>query len=169
MDVLDPFFVAVTVVGYVGLVWIVLAPLCARWAQLPVLRTTLVVAATVWATDLVAQGIKLTVGRPRPFQTRPAADPLIGATVGTSFPSGHGVTAAAGAVLLAALLPRRAWPWLAVLAAAIAFSRIYVGVHYPSDVVAGVLLGAVGALAAITLLRRTSEAPPRREAAPRRG
>jgi membrane-associated phospholipid phosphatase len=150
-------------------VWIVLAPLAAIWARLPVLRTTVVVAATVWGADLIAQGIKTAVGRPRPFQVLPDADPLIGATVGTSFPSGHAVTSAAGAILLAALLPRRAWPWLALLAATIAFSRVYAGVHYPSDVLAGLVLGAVAALVAIRLLRLTSGDPRRREAAPRRG
>ena len=58
-----------------------------------------------------------------------------------SFPSGHAATSFAGATLLALALPRLAWPLL-VLAAAIGWSRVYVGVHWPSDVLAGALLGA---------------------------
>jgi undecaprenyl-diphosphatase len=167
--VLDAVFLGATLAGYAGLVWIALAPLCAIRARLPVLRTTVFVALTVWTADLIALGIKVAVGRPRPFEVLPGVDPLIGATVGSSFPSGHAVTSAAGAILLAAILPRRDWPWLALLAAAVAFSRIYAGLHYPTDVLAGLLLGAAVALLALRLLRRTSGDLRRSGAAPRRG
>jgi undecaprenyl-diphosphatase len=95
-------------------------------------------------------------------------DPLIGATVGQSMPSGHAATSFAGAVILTYLLPRGA-PLFFLLAAAIAFSRVYVGVHYMSDVLVGALLGAAVGLLGIgllRLLRRTSRARRRSEAAP---
>lgn len=72
-------------------------------------------------------------------------------------PSGHSASAFAGAVVLAFLVPRAA-PYLIALASVMAFSRIYVGVHWPSDVVAGAALGTAVALAAILAVRRWSAA-----------
>jgi membrane-associated phospholipid phosphatase len=86
-------------------------------------------------------------------------------------PSGHAATSFAGAVVLTYLLPRAA-PFLFLLAAAIAFSRVYVGVHYPSDVVAGAALGAAVALAALVLVRLrrpTSAGRPQSEEGPPAG
>ena len=56
-----------------------------------------------------------------------------------SFPSGHAAMAFGGAVGLLAICPRQ-W-WLLGLAVAMAFSRIYVGVHYPLDVIVGGVVG----------------------------
>jgi undecaprenyl-diphosphatase len=75
---------------------------------------------------------------------------------------------AAGAIVLASLAPRLA-PLFAVLAVAVSVSRVYVGVHYPLDVLAGWALGAlVGTAVVLGLrrLRRTSGAPPRSAAPP---
>jgi membrane-associated phospholipid phosphatase len=63
----------------------------------------------------------------------------------TSLPSGHSTTAFAAAVALGALFPR-ARPWLWAYACLIALSRIVITTHYPSDVVAGAVIGAFGAL-----------------------
>jgi undecaprenyl-diphosphatase len=161
-----------SVVGYSGLVWIALAPLVAYLARRNVLFATGFTAACVWSADLIALGIKMATGRPRPFETIPQADPLLGgAIVGQSMPSGHAATSFAGAVVLTYFLPRSA-SFVFLLAVAIAFSRLYVGVHYPSDVVAGAALGAAVGLAGVGLLRllqRTSGGRRRSEEAPREG
>jgi undecaprenyl-diphosphatase len=68
-------------------------------------------------------------------------------------PSGHAATAAAAAGVVALLHPRRRLP-LAPLVAAIALSRVYLGVHYPSDVLAGAALGLAIAWAVVALARR---------------
>ena len=158
-------------IGYAGLAWVGLAPLVAWNARRNVFFGLGLTATCVWAADLVALGIKAATARPRPFETIPQADPLIGATVGLSMPSGHAATSFAGAVVLTYLL-RRVAPYVFLLAAAIAFSRIYVGVHYLSDVLAGAALGAAVALAALALLRLrppTSRGRPRSEGAPPAG
>lgn len=73
-----------------------------------------------------------------------------------SFPSGHSASAAAFAVAVGGVLPRFRRPLLAA-ASVVAFSRVYTGVHYPSDVLVGVTVGAVfGRLAARIALRRRS-------------
>jgi undecaprenyl-diphosphatase len=150
--------VGLTIVGYGGFVWIALAPLVAHLVRTSLVRTTGLVIACVWASDLVAGILKAAVGRPRPFERIVEADPLIRGIIGNSFPSGHAATSAAGALVLSLVAPRAA-PYFALLAGAIAFSRVYVGVHYPLDVTVGALVGFAVAgvvLAAVRLLLPTS-------------
>jgi membrane-associated phospholipid phosphatase len=97
-------------------------------------------AAGTLAT-LAVTGLKDYFERARP----PVADPSLD-TVGvlpesTSFPSGHAATAFAAAVAVGLLYPRLRKPLLA-LAAAVALSRVYLGVHYVTDVAVGSALGA---------------------------
>lgn len=123
----------------------------------------LIAAATVWSADVIAVVLKPIVDRERPYVLLPEAEPLLRWDVSASFPSGHAATSAAGAVILAYLLGRWAWG-LAVLAAAVCYSRVYIGVHYPVDVLVGAAIGAAVALVAIVLLRRlrpTSAGRPR--------
>jgi membrane-associated phospholipid phosphatase len=75
------------------------------------------------------------------------------ATGDWSFPSNHATIAGAAAVTLA--LTRRALVWLtAPLALVMAFSRVFVGVHYPHDVAAGLVFGALVAMTAVRLATR---------------
>jgi undecaprenyl-diphosphatase len=138
---------------------VALAPALAAWAKRSILSVTALTALTVWTADLITTGLKEVFGRPRPFEEAGAAEPLLRATVGESLPSGHASTSFAGALVLAYLV-RRAVPALFALAALIALSRVYVGVHYPLDIVAGALVGVAVALVTIALVRarrRTSE------------
>ncbi|MBW3593452.1 MAG: phosphatase PAP2 family protein [Actinobacteria bacterium] len=170
MGWLDAIFVALSIVGYAGLVWVVLASVLAARMRRPILATTLATAGAVWSADIAAALLKRVFDRPRPFETLGDADPLLGATLGASMPSAHAATSFAGAVILSALF-RRWVPAFFLLATAIAFSRVYVGVHYPLDILAGAMLGAAfGAAVAVLVLRtprrtsaglrRSGEAPP---------
>jgi decaprenylphosphoryl-5-phosphoribose phosphatase len=100
--------------------------------------------AAVGAAHLAGMGLKRAVRRPRPHL--PCAPPLVRTAGGHSFPSAHAASSAAAVVAYGALLPGG----LAVpaLAAAICVSRLVAGVHYPSDVAAGALLGGTVAWAA---------------------
>jgi membrane-associated phospholipid phosphatase len=94
--------------------------------------------ATVGATYALNTAIKLIVRRPRPELL--GLPPLSGTVSRLSFPSAHSSTAFAGAYAYRRLgLPG---PLLYGLAAKLALSRLYLGVHYPSDVLAGALLGS---------------------------
>lgn len=168
---LDWLFLALSIAGFAGLLWVALGSGLALRAKRPVLVVTIFTAATVWAADLISLLLKTTVDRQRPYETLAEADPLLRATVGNSFPSGHAATSFAGALILAYFFPR-ALPWLLVLAGLVAASRVYVGVHYPLDVLGGAALGALVAFAilgALRLRRRTSADRRRSGAAQRAG
>jgi undecaprenyl-diphosphatase len=132
---LNPFFEGLTYAGDMGLLWLVLAAVVAlvtrRWQPL----------AWVAAADLVAQVstalIRSAVGRHRPYVHTLVAEPHSG-----SFPSGHAAASFACAVVLASFVPRYRVALL-VIAALIAVSRTYVGVHYPLDVLAGAAWGTL--------------------------
>lgn len=89
------------------------------------------------------------VGRARPFTVVPDALVLVHRSVDATFPSDHATMA--GATAVAVLLVSRRLGALAVVAAlAMAATRVYVGAHYPGDVLAGLALG--GAVAAVVVL-----------------
>lgn len=114
--------------------------------------------------ELVAYGLREAIGRPRPTARFAQPEALVHVPSSPSLPSGHASTSFACATMLALAAPELALV-LFVLAAAIAWSRVYVGVHYPLDVLAGAALGVVIG-AALTALRRRAEdrrrSPPAR-------
>ena len=151
---LDDVFVRLGTIEKLGLVWIVLAfvvSLVTRRGLWAAIGWAVVVALVTFAADAVSFGVKDLVHRTRPFDAHPQIHPLY-VVHSSSFPAGHAATAFAGATLLSYLVPRAA-PLFVLLAAAIGYSRVYVGVHYPGDVVAGALLGVLCGLVALLALR----------------
>ena len=112
--------------------------------------TALTVAVAFGLGSLAATVIKVLVDR-----DRPTTGALIELPTTASFPSGHATTAFAAAVALALLVPRTGW-WAIPLAAVIAYSRVFLGVHYWSDVVAGALIGTAVAVWVVSVRRRRS-------------
>jgi undecaprenyl-diphosphatase len=112
-------------------------------------RWFLMAAVVAFMLELPAYKlIKRLVKRDRPYETLPGVKGRVKPGDQFSFPSGH----TAAAVLMATLLGN-AYPHLFPItiawALAVGLSRIYLGVHYPTDVVAGMLLGGLSALAGI--------------------
>jgi undecaprenyl-diphosphatase len=123
--------------------------LCAFYRRWGVLGLTLIAVAL---SDWSAAGIKALVDRERPPLRYAEPKTLVRVPHDPSFPSGHAATSFAAATMLSFAFPRFA-PALLVLAAAVAFSRVYVGVHYPLDILGGAVLGSLMAIAIRALVR----------------
>jgi undecaprenyl-diphosphatase len=104
--------------------------------------------AAVAASWTVAEGAKYLFDRARPFIWDTEIAPLIRTPSSSSFPSGHSATAAAGALTLSALYPPFA-PALVLAGVLVVLSRVYLGVHFPFDVLAGVAIGTLTAAAVL--------------------
>ena len=107
-----------------------------------VLRNACVIAATLAVNEGVTEIMKYSINRTRPFVTYPEITKKSGAG-SPSFPSGHTSIAFAAATSLSLELPK----WYVIIpvytwAGTVAYSRMDLGVHYPSDVIAGALVGA---------------------------
>ena len=122
----------------------------------------------VLASDFVADGLSLAlrqaIGRDRPPLVYPEPKALVAVPHTGAFPSGHASSAFACAAVLAWASPRLRVPAF-VLAAAIAWSRVYVGVHWPLDVLGGAILGVLVS----TVLLKLAASPPRLRREPQAG
>ena len=110
-------------------------------------------ASTVVAVVLNSQVLSPAVARPRPYVAHPHALVILARSADFSFPSDHAIIAGAFAAGLL-LLNRALGAVAAVAAVLLAFSRVYAGMHYPGDVLAGLLAGAAIAVALVLLFRR---------------
>jgi undecaprenyl-diphosphatase len=150
---LNDFFIALGNVNRLGLLFIIVGIAIAlkRGRGLGgVVVLAVAVAVAAFAADSASFGVKDLFHRARPFEAHPQIHPLY--TVhSSSFPAGHAATAFAGATVLAYVVPRLA-PLLFVIAAVIGLSRVYVGVHYATDVLGGAAIGVVVGAAVVLAL-----------------
>jgi undecaprenyl-diphosphatase len=144
----------ITLITTGGWIWL-LGLAVARIAGVERSRAAFRLAApsVIGATSMVEWPIKALFRRKRPFIDVVRALVIGRRPDGWSFPSGHTAAAFSGAWVASTVWPRRA-PFFFGLAATVGFSRIYVGAHYPGDVLAGATLGMVIAEAIRRPIRR---------------
>lgn len=109
----------------------------------------LLAGLTAWTG---AQGIKPLLHRPRPYELG-ISPRLVAPPAGSSWPSGHAAVAAAMATTVLPQLPRRHRVTAVVVTAAVGVSRVRMGVHHLTDVIAGFGVGTVSALTVRSALR----------------
>ncbi len=83
------------------------------------------------------------MARTRPYEVIDGLQLLVGKAVDLSFPSGHSASSFAAAAVIAKMLPKRYGIAALILAGMIALSRLYVGIHYPTDVLFGTVSGGL--------------------------
>ena len=144
-DMLTPFVTVLTHLGDSGFIWIVLTVLALMIART---RTTGVLMACSLLLNTLCNNVLLKnmVARTRPYEVVPGLVRVIEAQTDYSFPSGHTGCAFAAAVVVFIRCPRRVGVPVLLFAVLISLSRLYVGVHFPTDVLGGALIGTAAAL-----------------------
>lgn len=136
------FFRFITTLGNTAVIWIVLTVVCLCIKRYRVAGicsgASLILSALVNNVFL-----KNVIARTRPYEVIEGLVRLIPAQVDYSFPSGHTGSSFASAVILYFFLPRKYGIIALILAVLISLSRLYLGVHYPSDVLGGAVIGTI--------------------------
>lgn len=147
-DMLTPLMKFVTFLGNGGWFWILCAVVL---LAVPKTRKTgyAAVLSLIFGVIVTNLLLKNIVARPRPFAEIEALIPLIAKPTDFSFPSGHTTASFAVALVMLRMLPKKIGIPAVVLAALVAFSRLYLGVHYPTDVLAGFVVALVGSSLAV--------------------
>lgn len=140
--VFDWFFVFITEVKNWYIVYAV-ALLSLMWfgKKRGVVTVLLLILTIVLSDQISSFVVKPLVDRLRPCHVLEHVRLLVGCGGGKSFTSSHATNNFAMAVLILHFWPKAKW-YLLVWAALVSFSRVYVGVHYPSDILGGALLGS---------------------------
>jgi membrane-associated phospholipid phosphatase len=156
---LDVIMKAASFLGNGGLLWIVLAVVLLLFSRTR--RDGLDMVLCMAVPWLMTEGlVKNLVGRTRPYLALEGLVPIVEPLRSWSFPSGHTCSAFAAATALALAFRGKGGGWAFLPAALIAVSRVYVGVHYPTDVLAGAAIGALLSWAVFRLSRRIVKQTP---------
>lgn len=150
-----PLWTFITTTGNGGLIWIAIT--CFLLAFKKTRKVGGMCALSlIFSLIFTNVLIKPFAARVRPYDAIHALTILVEKPHDFSFPSGHSSAAFATAWVMFRRLPKKAGIPALVYAFLIAFSRLYVGVHYPSDVIGGIVLGILYAAAAVWIGRKMS-------------
>lgn len=151
-EALTPIMKLLSIIGDAGAFWIVLTILLLIFRKTR--RVGVYCAVSMLLTFIVVNcAIKPIAARVRPYDQFPEISILVGRQVDFSFPSGHSANGFACAWALFRTAEKKYGVPALVLAGCISFSRLYVGVHYPTDVLAGIVIGVLMAEIALRLVR----------------
>lgn len=137
--VFDKTMPYITLLGNMGMVWIVISIILIsnrKYRHVGIMCISALVLAAIFGEGI----LKNVIQRSRPFTHMPAISLLITKPLSFSFPSGHATSSFAAAGIIFNTL-KKFRIHVIILASLIAFSRMYLFVHYPSDILGGILLG----------------------------
>ena len=138
-DIIVPM---ITRLGDAGILWIILTLIL---LLIPKTRKTGIIMTAALLVDLVLCNmlLKNLVARTRPFDVNTTVKLLVAKPRDYSFPSGHTAASFASVTALYFAGEKKMWKAALVLAVLIALSRLYLYVHYPTDIVGGVIFGSI--------------------------
>jgi undecaprenyl-diphosphatase len=151
-NILDKVMIAFTSLGNMGLIWIAISIVLIaskKYRKVGIMVLTAIIIGSILGEGLIKHLVK----RTRPFYLDPTIKLLVAKPASYSFPSGHTTASFAAASILSRYFKRYA-PVFFTAAILIAFSRIYLYVHYPTDVLAGIVLGLISGKITIYLFKR---------------
>ncbi len=138
---LDGLWIFITHLGDDGILWIILGIVLLFWKKTRPIGLTMLISL-LFDYLIINVTLKDLIARPRPFVVNEAIKPLVtGVSPYRSFPSGHSGGSFAAMFALYKWVPKKVGIPALVLAALVALSRLYVGVHYPTDIIAGCIVG----------------------------
>lgn len=138
--VCDVFFKSITHLGDAGIFWILLTIvfLCFRRTRKAGIYSACALMGSLVVNNLILKNL---VGRVRPYELVEGLWCIVGHAHDASFPSGHTGASFSSAVAIYGQIPRKFGVFFIILASLIAVSRLYVGIHYPTDVLGGFVTG----------------------------
>ncbi|MCL1816116.1 MAG: phosphatase PAP2 family protein [Clostridiales bacterium] len=140
---LDNFMIGLSWLGNNGVIWCIISTILLL-RQKTRYNGLVCIVALLLSLIFCNLIIKNMIARPRPYDVLPWLQPLIPRLTDYSFPSGHASSSFAAAMALALSGMDKTWFISAfALAFLIGLSRLYVGVHYPSDMLGGIVLGHI--------------------------
>ena len=157
--VLDYIMKCFTRLGNSGLIWISCVVIMFLFKKTRHTGNVLIFAMFI---NLLVSNflIKNLVARTRPFNTVFGLESIIGKIGEYSFPSGHASNSFTAAVVIFMLMPKKFGIPALILATLISFSRMYVGVHYPTDVLAGAFIGSIIAIIIVAVDKKIRDKRP---------
>ncbi len=152
-DWMTPIWKLITWLGDAGWFWIALSVILLIPKKTRKIGATALISLLIGAL-ITNVALKNLVARTRPYEVIDGLILLVDPQHDFSFPSGHSCASFAAAMVFYKMLPHKYGIPAVVLATLIALSRLYVGVHYPSDVAAGILIGIFSAWAAWKIVEK---------------
>ena len=138
--VCDVFFKNITHLGDSGIFWVLLTTvfLCFKQTRKAGIYSFCALMLSLIVNNLILKNL---IGRVRPYEVVEGLQCIVGLAHDASFPSGHTGASFASAVSIYWQIPKKFAIFFIVVASLIAFSRLYVGIHYPTDVFGGLVTG----------------------------
>lgn len=140
--VLTDFFRFMTTLGNSGIIWIIITVLllCIKNYRKIGIASAVSLVSSLVVNNIVLKNL---IARPRPYTLIQGLTILTNPPADFSFPSGHTAASFACATVLFLMLPKKYGVPALILATLISFSRLYLGVHFPTDVLAGLISGVI--------------------------
>ena len=153
---LDTIMVFITHLGDKGVIWIGLTTILIIYRKTRTLGLVMLLSIII---DLILCNglLKPLIARPRPFVFNPHINLLIAKPNDYSFPSGHTAASFTAVAALYFAGEKKLWKISCAVAVLIAFSRMYLYVHYPTDILGGIIVGIVSGLVGAYIIKRVQK------------